>query len=68
MQARVATPSPAAHTAQARPAPRFFLMRGQVRPNFETPRAAALQAGLATLGLAPEVPPEAPAHRAAPGA
>jgi acetoin utilization deacetylase AcuC-like enzyme len=50
-----------AHPAQARHAPRFFLMRGQVRPNVETPaRAAALEAGLATLGIVPEVPPEAP--------
>ena len=38
-------------------APRFFLQRGQVRPNFETPaRADALLAGLATLGIEPQMP------------
>ncbi len=35
--------------------PRFFLMRGAVRGNFEVPaRAAALREGLARLGLPPE--------------
>ncbi|WP_431284206.1 histone deacetylase family protein [Humitalea sp. 24SJ18S-53] len=35
--------------------PRFFLMRGAVRQNYEVPaRAAALREGLASLGLAPE--------------
>ncbi|MBY0335855.1 MAG: histone deacetylase family protein [Acetobacteraceae bacterium] len=34
-------------------APRFFLMRGTVRPNFEVPdRAESLRAGLAQLGIA----------------
>ena len=45
---------------QARHAPRFFLQRGQVRPNFEVPaRAEALLAGCRTLGLEPEQPPAA---------
>jgi acetoin utilization deacetylase AcuC-like enzyme len=36
-------------------------MRGRLRPNYEVPaRAAALEAGLAALGLAPETPPAAP--------
>jgi acetoin utilization deacetylase AcuC-like enzyme len=52
-----------AHPAQAAHAPRFFLMRGRLRPNFEVPaRAAALEAGLASLGILPAVPPEAPRH------
>jgi acetoin utilization deacetylase AcuC-like enzyme len=52
-----------AHPAQALHDPRFFLMRGRLRPNFEIPtRAAALEAGLARLGIAPEIPPEAPRH------
>ncbi len=39
-------------------APRFFLMRGAVRANFEVPaRAAALRDGLRALGLAAERPP-----------
>ena len=50
-----------AHPAEARHDPRFFLIRGRLRPNFEVPaRAAALAAGLARLGIAPEAPPEAP--------
>lgn len=50
-----------AHPAEARHDPRFFLMRGRLRPNFEVPgRATALAAGLARLGLAPETPPDAP--------
>jgi acetoin utilization deacetylase AcuC-like enzyme len=50
-----------AHPDQARHAPRFFLMRGRVRPNFEVPaRAAALGEGLAALGIAAVVPPAAP--------
>jgi acetoin utilization deacetylase AcuC-like enzyme len=45
-------------------APRFFLQRGQVRPNFEVPaRAEALLEGCRRLGLRPEAPP--PASRAA---
>jgi acetoin utilization deacetylase AcuC-like enzyme len=51
-----------AHPAQASHHPRFFLMRGKLRENFEIPaRAAALEAGLAALGIVPAVPPEAPA-------
>jgi acetoin utilization deacetylase AcuC-like enzyme len=50
-----------AHPSQALHDPRFFLIRGKQRGNFEIPaRAAALEAGLAALGIAPEVPPEAP--------
>ncbi len=42
---------------QALHAPRFFLQRGQVRPNFEVPgRAAALLDGLRALGIAAELP------------
>lgn len=45
-------------------APRFFLQRGTVRPNFEVPaRATALLDGLRSLNLVPE--PPAPASRAA---
>ncbi|HYZ63730.1 MAG TPA: histone deacetylase family protein [Acetobacteraceae bacterium] len=41
--------------------PRFFLQRGQVRPNFEVPdRARALLEGVAALGLATEKPQDAP--------
>src|SRR3954469_14137058 len=44
------------HPDQLRHQPRFFLIRGQVRPNFEVPaRAAALLEGLAALHLAPEI-------------
>lgn len=43
---------------QRRHAPRFFLQRGHVRPNLETPnRADSLLDGLATLGIAPQQPP-----------
>jgi acetoin utilization deacetylase AcuC-like enzyme len=50
-----------AHPAEARHDPRFFLMRGRLRPNFEVPaRAAALAEGLARLGIAPDIPPDAP--------
>ena len=50
-----------AHPAEARHDPRFFLMRGRLRPNFEIPaRAAALAEGLARLGLQPALPPPAP--------
>jgi acetoin utilization deacetylase AcuC-like enzyme len=50
-----------AHPAQALHHPRFFLMRGRLRENFEVPdRAAALEAGLAALGVTPAAPPEAP--------
>ncbi len=39
-------------------APGFFLQRGKVRANFETPdRARALLDGVRALGLAPEPPP-----------
>lgn len=42
--------------------PRFFLMRGRVRANYEVPaRAAALRAGLAALNLTPaQAPPATP--------
>jgi acetoin utilization deacetylase AcuC-like enzyme len=44
------------HPDQARHTPRFFLMRGEVRPNYEVPeRAASLLAGLQELGIAPEI-------------
>jgi acetoin utilization deacetylase AcuC-like enzyme len=50
-----------AHPAETRHDPRFFLMRGRLRPNFEVPaRAAALAGGLARLGITPEEPPPAP--------
>lgn len=45
---------------QARHAPRFFLVRGQVKQNFEIPaRADSLLAGLQALGMAPELAPPA---------
>lgn len=51
------------HPDQARHAPRFFLLRGEVHANFEVPdRAAALLDGLARLGIAPET--AAPATQA----
>lgn len=47
----------------ARHAPQFFLLRGEVRPNYEVPaRAVALEAALRRLGLPPETAP--PATRA----
>lgn len=47
-----------AHAAQAGHTPSFFLQRGQVRRNFEVPaRAAALEAALRRMGLAPVAPP-----------
>ncbi len=50
-----------AHPGHAAHAPRFFLMRGRLHPNYEVPgRAEALAAGLATLGIAPALPPPAP--------
>ena len=50
--------------AQLGHTPRFFLQRGQVRPNYETPaRAEALLAGCAAAGLAVTSP--APATQAA---
>jgi acetoin utilization deacetylase AcuC-like enzyme len=50
-----------AHPAQSLHDPRFFLMRGTLRPNFESPaRAAALEAGLARLGIRSDLPPPAP--------
>lgn len=43
--------------AQRRHDPRFFLVRGQVRPNLEVPgRAEALLAACRDLGLRPETP------------
>jgi acetoin utilization deacetylase AcuC-like enzyme len=45
----------------ARHAPAFFLMRGQVRPNYEVPaRADALLAALTALGLPPVLPAPTP--------
>lgn len=50
-----------AHPDHGRHDPRFFLMRGQVRANYEVPeRAAALLAALHRMGLAPERPAPAP--------
>lgn len=50
--------------AQLAHAPRFFLQRGQVRPNFEVPaRAEALLEGCRGLGMSVTLPP--PADRAA---
>lgn len=50
-----------AHPAQAGHTPSFFLQRGQVRRNFEVPaRAAALEAALQRMGLAPETPTPIP--------
>lgn len=49
-----------AHPDQARHAPRFFLMRGRLRPNFEVPeRAASLHAALLRMGLPPQDAPAA---------
>ena len=46
--------------AQLRHEPRFFLQRGVVRPNFETPaRALALLDGCRAAGLSPEPSPAA---------
>jgi len=43
------------HPDQLRHTPRFFLQRGQLRPNFEVPeRAASLLAGLERLGIPAE--------------
>jgi acetoin utilization deacetylase AcuC-like enzyme len=45
---------------QARHHPQFFLIRGEVRPNYEVPaRAAALEAALRRLGLPPATAPAA---------
>ncbi|GGG29370.1 acetylpolyamine amidohydrolase [Caldovatus sediminis] len=53
-----------AHPDQMRHTPRFFLVRGAVRPNYEVPeRAGALLSALHRLGLGPAEP--APAPRAA---
>lgn len=50
-----------AHPDQASHAPAFFLQRGQVRRHFEVPaRAAALEAALHRMGLAPAVPADLP--------
>jgi len=49
------------HPDEALHAPEFFLMRGQVRANYEVPaRAASLREGLSALGITPTVPPPAP--------
>ena len=46
------------HAHERRHAPRFFLMRGAVRPNYEVPaRAEGLREGLRALGIAAEAPP-----------
>ena len=46
-----------AHADEALHDPRFFLMRGRLRGNFEIPaRAASLRAGLAALGVATLTP------------
>jgi acetoin utilization deacetylase AcuC-like enzyme len=43
------------HASESLHTPRFFLMRGRLRDNFEVPaRAASLREGLARLGLPPE--------------
>ncbi|MBW6397063.1 histone deacetylase family protein [Roseomonas sp. HJA6] len=50
-----------AHPDQAGHTPTFFLQRGQVRRNYEIPaRAAALEAALHRMGLAPATPPPLP--------
>lgn len=47
-----------AHESQAGHTPSFFLQRGRVQRNFEVPaRAAALEAALLRMGLAPAAPP-----------
>jgi acetoin utilization deacetylase AcuC-like enzyme len=47
-----------AHPDQALHTPQWFVMRGKLRANFEVPaRAAALEKGLASLGITPEAPP-----------
>ena len=52
-----------ADPGQARHSPQFFLIRGEVRPNYEVPaRASALESALNGLGLPPETAP--PATRA----
>ena len=52
------------HPEQLAHTPRFFLQRGQVRPNYETPaRAESLLAGCRALRLEVTLPP--PAERAA---
>jgi acetoin utilization deacetylase AcuC-like enzyme len=52
------------HEAQLGHTPRFFLLRGQVRPNFEVPaRAEALLAACQEMGL--DIVTPAPADRAA---
>ena len=48
------------HPDHAGHAPRFFLSRGEVRPNYEVPeRAEALRRGLAEVGLTPRTAPAA---------
>jgi acetoin utilization deacetylase AcuC-like enzyme len=52
------------HDAQLKHAPRFFLARGETRPNFEIPaRAGALLASCRAMGMEIAAPP--PADRAA---
>ena len=49
-----------ADPGQARHSPQFFLIRGEMRPNYEVPaRAAALEAALHRMGLPPEAAPAA---------
>ncbi|MFM8613722.1 MAG: histone deacetylase family protein, partial [Alphaproteobacteria bacterium] len=50
-----------AHPDHAGHQPAFFLIRGRTRANFEIPaRAAALEAALHRLGLAPSTPEAVP--------
>ena len=49
-----------AHPDEALHDPQFFLTKGVVRSNFEIPaRAASLRAGLAALGITPDIPAHA---------
>ena len=55
-----------AHPDESLHDPKFFLMRGRLRSNFETPaRARSLRAGLARLGIEAEAPAMATAAEAA---
>jgi acetoin utilization deacetylase AcuC-like enzyme len=46
-----------AHPDESLHTPRFFLMRGRLRDNYEVPgRAESLRAGLGALGIAPATP------------
>src|SRR5690349_6771950 len=50
-----------AHPDQALHQPRWFVMRGRLCQNFEVAaRAEALLGGLSAMGIAPEIPSEAP--------